>query len=171
MQTEIQNLTEPPALLIGTPGRIGDHIRRSTFVLDGITTLILDEFDKSLALGFEEEMSFIIGSLKTLTRRILVSATAGIAIPEFAGVRDLTVLDCTNASETTDNFTLKLVLSEEKDKVHRLFALLWYFNSEPALINCNHLDAVERTSSHLKEKGIEKDAFHGGMEQMEREQT
>jgi superfamily II DNA/RNA helicase len=171
MQTEIQNLAEPPALLIGTPGRIGDHLRRSTFVPEGITTLILDEFDKSLALGFEEEMSFIIGSLKNINKRVLVSATASVAIPEFTGVGELTVLDYVNTGAATDALSLRLVLSEEKDKVNKLADLLCHINSEPALIFCNHRDAVERTSSMLKEKGIENAAFHGGMEQMEREQT
>jgi superfamily II DNA/RNA helicase len=158
-------------LLIGTPGRIGDHIRRATFQTDGITTLVLDEFDKSLALGFEEEMSFVIGSLKNLTKRVLVSATAGIAIPAFTGVADMAVLEFTDTTESTDNLTLKLVLSEEKDKSDRLFELLCFIHSEPALIFCNHRDAVERTSALLKEKGIENAAFHGGMEQMQREQT
>lgn len=172
MQTEIQNLAEPPALLIGTPGRIADHIKRATFVRDAVTTLVLDEFDKSLALGFEEDMSYIFGSLKNLDKKIFVSATASVAIPEFAGAADdLTVLDHINESTATDALTLKLVISEEKDKANKLADLLSYISSEPALIFCNHRDAVERTTTLLKEKGIECSAFHGGMEQMQREQT
>jgi ATP-dependent RNA helicase DeaD len=62
-------------------------------------------------------------------------------------------------------------VSEEKDKVGRLAELLSYINTEPAIIFCNHRDAVERTATLLKEKGIECAAFHGGMEQMQREQT
>jgi superfamily II DNA/RNA helicase len=172
MQTEIQNLAEPPALLIGTPGRIADHIKRATFERDAVTTLILDEFDKSLALGFEEDMSYIFGSLKNLNKKILVSATASVAIPEFANIGDdLMVSDHIDTNATADALTLKLVLSEEKDKVNRLVELLSYINTEPALIFCNHRDAVERTATLLKEKGIECAAFHGGMEQMQREQT
>jgi len=171
MQTEIQNLTEPPALLIGTPGRIGDHIKRATFSLDSVTTLILDEFDKSLALGFEEEMSYIMGSLKHLNKKIFVSATASVDIPAFAGIGELTVLNFSDTEESTDALSLKLVLSDEKDKVDKLVELLSYIHSEPALIFCNHRDAVERTCTLLKEKGIESAAFHGGMEQMQREQT
>ncbi len=172
MQTEIQNLTEPPALLIGTPGRIADHIKRATFSREAVTTLILDEFDKSLALGFEEDMSYIFGSLKALNKKIFVSATESVAIPEFAQAGDgLTVLDFINEQPIGDALTLQLVLSEEKDKVNRLVDLLSFIQSEPALIFCNHRDAVERTASLLKEKGIECAAFHGGMEQMQREQT
>lgn len=172
MQTEVQNLTEPPALLVGTPGRIADHIKRATFSREDITVLILDEFDKSLALGFEEDMSYIFGSLQHLNKKIFVSATASVAIPEFAGVADdLTVLDYIKEQPLGDALTLKLVISEEKDKVNRLVELLSFIQSEPALIFCNHRDAVERTASLLKEKGIECAAFHGGMEQMQREQT
>jgi superfamily II DNA/RNA helicase len=172
MQTEIQNLAEPPALLIGTPGRIADHIKRATFARDAVSTLVLDEFDKSLALGFEEDMSYIFGSLQHLDKKIFVSATASVAIPEFAGAADdLTVLDHIHESVSNDALTLKLVISEEKDKANKLAGLLSLISSEPALIFCNHRDAVERTTTLLREKGIECAAFHGGMEQMQREQT
>ncbi len=171
MQTEIQNLAEPPALLIGTPGRIGDHIKRATFVTDLLTTVIFDEFDKSLALGFEEEMNYIISSLKKVTKKIFVSATATITIPEFAATGELTLLDFISEHDTTNALDIKLVFSDEKDKVNKLYDLLCYINTEPALIFCNHRDAVERTSALLKEKGIENVPFHGGMEQMQREQA
>jgi superfamily II DNA/RNA helicase len=172
MQTEIQNLAEPPALLIGTPGRIADHIKRATFAREAVTTLVLDEFDKSLALGFEEDMSYIFGSLKQLGKKIFVSATASVDIPDFAGVADdLAVLNYIDETRNADALTLKLVVSDEKDKVGRLAALLSFISAEPAIIFCNHRDAVERTSTMLKEKGIECAAFHGGMEQMQREQT
>jgi superfamily II DNA/RNA helicase len=172
MQTEIQNLAEPPALLIGTPGRIADHIKRATFAREAVTTLVLDEFDKSLALGFEEDMSYIFGSLKQLGKKIFVSATASVDIPDFAGVADdLAVLNYIDETRNAAALTLKLVVSDEKDKVGRLAALLSFISSEPAIIFCNHRDAVERTSAMLKEKGIECAAFHGGMEQMQREQT
>ena len=171
MQTEIQNLAEPPALLVGTPGRIADHIKRLTFSSDALTTLVLDEFDKSLALGFEEEMTYIIGSLKNISKRIFVSATQAVEVPAFALAGEITTLDFIHVADTTDALSLKLVLSEEKDKAGKLFDLLCHINNEPALIFCNHRDAVERTSDLLKEKGIENAAFHGGMEQMQREQA
>jgi ATP-dependent RNA helicase DeaD len=171
MQTEIQNLVEPPALLIGTPGRIGDHFRRETLSLNSIKTLVLDEFDKSLALGFEEEMRFVIEALPALSKRVLVSATAAIQVPEFTGVTHLQVLDFIDPIDADENLSLQLVISEDKDKVDRLVQLLSYIGAEPTLIFCNHRDAVERTSQLLQQKGIPNAAFHGGMEQMQREQT
>jgi superfamily II DNA/RNA helicase len=92
-ETEENNLKQPPALLIGTPGRLADHIRRGNITVDSIETLVLDEFDKSLELGFHAEMSFIIGSLKSLTKKILTSATKGLEIPAFIGIDDLATLD------------------------------------------------------------------------------
>ena len=74
LETEIKNLSQPPAILIGTPGRIADHLERGSFSTDTIETLVLDEFDKSLQLGFHEQMSFIINRLPKLNKRILVSA-------------------------------------------------------------------------------------------------
>lgn len=172
MATEIQNLTTPPALLIGTPGRIADHITRRTFELDGIVTLVLDEFDKSLDLGFHDQMSFIIGNLSKLNKRVLVSATAGIQIPEFTGLGEPTVLDFLpeNASENT-SLTMKLVISDEKDKLDTVFDLVCSLNSESALIFCNHRDAAERTSEFLNQKGVVATFYHGGMEQDERERA
>jgi superfamily II DNA/RNA helicase len=86
IETEIKNLSNPPAVLIGTPGRIADHIDRETFKTDHILTLVLDEFDKSLQLGFHEQMSYIIARLPKLNKRILVSATSAIEIPKYTKV-------------------------------------------------------------------------------------
>ena len=65
-EIEENNLIQPPALIVGTPGRLCDHIRRGNITIDDIKTLVLDEFDKSLELGFLEEMEFIINSLKNV---------------------------------------------------------------------------------------------------------
>ncbi len=172
MPTEIQNLAEPPAILVGTPGRVADHIKRATFSREALQVFILDEFDKSLALGFEEDMSYIFGTLPGQPKKIFVSATASVPIPDFAGVGDdLRVLDFLADRKEGQVLHLRSVISEDKDKVNRLVELLSYIKNEPALIFCNHRDAVERTAGLLKEKGIECAAFHGGMEQMQREQT
>jgi superfamily II DNA/RNA helicase len=82
-ETEENNLKEAPALIVGTPGRLADHIRRGNIVARNITTLVLDEFDKSLEQGFEEEMSFVIKSVPNLQKRMLTSATAAVEIPAF----------------------------------------------------------------------------------------
>jgi len=171
IDTEIKNLSNPPAILIGTPGRIADHIERGTFRLDKIQTLILDEFDKSLQLGFHEEMSFIIGKLSKLNKRVLVSATSGVEIPKYTRVVNPVVLDFIPNEEQKTNLSVKMVLSKEKDKINTLFHLICSLKSQSAIIFCNHRDAAERISDTLNEKGIYSVYYHGGMDQDERERA
>jgi superfamily II DNA/RNA helicase len=171
IDTEIKNLSNPPAVLIGTPGRIADHIERETFKLDTIVTLVLDEFDKSLQLGFHEQMSFIISKLTKLNKRILVSATAAIEIPKYTGVFHPTVLDFIPTEEEHLNLSLKMVVSKEKDKINSLFNLICSLKSQSAIIFCNHREAAERISDTLNEKGIYATYYHGGMDQDERERA
>ncbi len=171
VETEIKNLSNPPAVLIGTPGRIADHITRRSFSLEGIHTLVLDEFDKSLALGFHDEMDFIISGLRNLRKRVLVSATSGISIPDFIRLKSPTKLTFTAEDDGQSGLTTEVVYSESKDKIDTLFELLCTLNSDSALIFCNHRDAAERTSELLNERGIHSLVYHGGMEQADRERA
>ena len=86
LRTEKKSLEHPPTLLIGTPGRLVDHIERGNVDLETVRTLILDEFDKSLELGFTEEMKIILSQLPRVKRRVLTSATSAIEIPDFTGI-------------------------------------------------------------------------------------
>lgn len=171
IDTEIKNLSNPPAILIGTPGRIADHIERGTFRLDKIQTLVLDEFDKSLQLGFHEQMSFVIGKLSKLNKRVLVSATSGIEIPKYTRVVNPLVLDFIPETKEENNLSLQMVISKEKDKLMTLFQLICSLKSEAAIVFCNHRDAAERISDTLNEKGIYSTYYHGGMDQEERERA
>ena len=171
IETEIKNLSNPPAILIGTPGRIADHIDRGTFKTDRITTLILDEFDKSLQLGFHEQMTFIISNLNKLNKRVLVSATSGIEIPRYTRITNPTVLDFIPSEEEKTNLSTKMVISKDKDKIDTLFQLICSLKSEAAIVFCNHRDAAERISDALNDKGIYATYYHGGMDQDERERA
>ncbi len=173
MQTEIKNLQNPPTVLVGTPGRIADHITRNTLKLDATTVLILDEFDKSLAMGFEDQMSYVVNHLKYLQKRVMVSATAKVQVPAFMGNIYPKVLNFNLEEEkTTDQLELKTVFSEDKDKIDRLYELLCHIGAEGAIIFCNHRETTERTVELLQEKGIASITFfHGGMEQLDRERA
>jgi superfamily II DNA/RNA helicase len=169
-ETEENNLKEAPALIIGTAGRLADHIRRNNFELDTIKTLVLDEFDKSLELGFTEEMSFIIGALKNIKKRILTSATYAVNIPDFIKLKDEVRLDFLPQGEQTENMLeIQKISSPDKDKIDTLFKLICYLGNRSTIVFCNHRTAVERTSNLLTEKGILNVFYHGGMEQQERD--
>ena len=171
-ETEENNLKQCPAVIIGTPGRVADHIRRNNFELEQITTLVLDEFDKSLELGFQEEMSFIIGLLPSVKKRILTSATEAVGIPGFIGLTSpvrLNFLSATIEKDEADELVIMTVISSDKDKSDTLFRLICMVGNKSMIIFCNHRESVERTNSLLKEKGIVTVFYHGGMEQQERE--
>jgi len=171
-RTEKNSLTQLPAVLIGTPGRIAFHIRNDHFETGTIHTLVLDEFDKSLEFGFKEEMSFIISRLIKLHKRILTSATRMDEVPAFTGIKNPVELNFLNsASPTTAGLKLKYLKAENADKLQILFALICKLQNKPALVFCNHREAVERISLLLSEKGLAHGVFHGGLEQEERERV
>ena len=122
-EIEENNLVEAPALIIGTPGRIADHLRRNNIKPETIRMLVLDEFDKSLELGFLEEMSFIMDNLKNLEKRILTSATYAVEIPSFHGFEDAKTIDFLSGN-SSPALELKVVESLDKDKIDTLVKLL-----------------------------------------------
>jgi superfamily II DNA/RNA helicase len=168
---EVNNLSQPPAVLIGTPGRILYHIRKESFKTDSIHTLILDEFDKALEFGFQPDMASIIDRLPGLKKRILTSATRMDEIPRFTGVTDPVELDYLTKNSISPDLQLKMVISPAEDKLDTLFSLICKIGNKPTLIFCNHRDAVERISDLLYDREIIHDIFHGGMEQDDREKA
>ena len=168
---EINNLTQAPAVLIGTPGRIAYHLKNNNFEPKTIKTLVLDEFDKALELGFEEDMNFIINSLKNVSQRFLTSATAMDNIPKFVGLDNEKTINFLKLGEVKPNIQLKKVMTIPEEKLETLFKLICKIGNKRTLIFCNHRDAVDRISELLREKGIDRETFHGGMEQDERERA
>ena len=169
---EKNNLSHPPALLVGTPGRIAYHLRNKNFDVNDLQTLVLDEFDKSLELGFMEDMSEIIGGLTHLRKRLLISATSMDEIPEFTGVKRPQVLNYLHAkSPTKSELKVKFIRAFDTDKLETLFSLTCFLQNKPTLVFCNHRDSVDRISALLKEKSLAHGVFHGGMEQEDREKA
>jgi superfamily II DNA/RNA helicase len=163
------DLAHTPSIIIGTPGRVADHIRRKTFVTSSIKTLVLDEFDKSLEVGFEVEMREIIENLKKIEKRILTSATQDIKIPEFVGVKNEIVINYLNTKTTA--LSIEIVNSQEKNKLQALVDLLYHIGNEPGIIFCNFKNTINYVSDFLKQKHIPHGHFYGGMEQIERERA
>ena len=169
-EIEENNLVQPPAIVIGTAGRMADHIRRNNIDLSKIKFLVLDEFDKSLELGFLEEMEFIIESIPDVEKRMLTSATFTEEIPAFVKMDGAEVLNfLPEQSSSPDVLRIHSVLSPEKDKLDSLLQLVCYTGNTSTIIFCNHRDAVERVSDFLADQGIVNVFYHGGMEQHDRE--
>ena len=163
------DLKSAPAILVGTPGRIADHLRRKTFSVENIVTLVLDEFDKSLEIGFESEMSDIFNHLPNIDRRVLTSATKNIKIPSFVGLKDEVVIDHLNQEQS--KLLIKKVISEDKNKLQALLNLVHHIGKKPGIIFCNFKNSIEYVSDYLTNNNIQHGCFHGGMEQIERERV
>ncbi len=172
-QTRIEqnNLLESPAVLIGTPGRIAYHLRNENFDPTTITTLVLDEFDKALEFGFQEDMRFIIEQMTNLKQRILTSATRMRILPAFAGLDNHEEVNFLNNQQAKPRLTYKKITTIAEEKLDALFKLICKVGDKRMLIFCNHRDAVDRIGDLLEHKGISREVFHGGMEQDERERA
>jgi len=171
VKIERNNLSQPPAVLVGTPGRIAHHLRRESFTTNTIKTLILDEFDKALEFGFQEDMTYIIRQLGHLNKRILTSATKMDEIPAFTGIHNPKEVDFLQNQTNAPDLKLKAVISPAADKLDTLFSLLCKIGDKATLVFCNHRDAVERISDLLWDRGLVHDIFHGKMEQEDRERA
>lgn len=171
VKTERNNFEQPPAVLIGTPGRIAYHLRHENFDESGITTLVLDEFDKALEFGFQDDMSYIIGKLLSLKQRMLTSATAMEEIPGFTGIDEPIEINFLKDAAVVPDLKLKKVNTTAADKLDTLLKLICKIGDKRTLIFCNHRETVDRISDLLIDQDLAHDIFHGGMEQDERERA
>jgi superfamily II DNA/RNA helicase len=163
------DLKRRPAVLIGTPGRISDHLRRKSFSTEYINALVLDEFDKSLEVGFEVEMRQIIEYLPNINKKIMTSATLGVEVPEFVNLISPITMDY--LEEVITQLQVKNVISPTKDKLDTLLDLIAHIGIQNGIIFCNYKDSIQRVSDHLSENNISHGTFYGGMEQFERERA
>lgn len=161
------------AIIIGTPGRITDHLSKGNFDPKTIYTLIIDEFDKSLEFGFHDEMAEIIAQLPGLQKRMLLSATDAEEIPQFTGLNQTVKLNFLPDEPEEQESRLKLmkIVSPAKDKIDTLFNLLCTVGSSASIVFCNHRDAVDRVHKLLEDRKLSAERFHGGMEQPDRERA
>ena len=163
------DLKHRPAILVGTPGRIADHIRRDTFKTSQIKTLVLDEFDKSLEVGFQNQMTDICSQLPELKKKILTSATQKVHIPKFVGLKNPVYVNFIKESES--QLEVKAIISPSKDKMKTLVRVIDHLGNQPGIIFCNFKESINRISEHLRANNINHGCFYGGMEQKDRERT
>ena len=161
------NLKHVPAIIVGTPGRLADHLNRNTFSLDFVKTMVLDEFDKSLEIGFEDELKIICSSLYHVKKRILTSATNQVEIPRFVNLESPKIVN--NLKKGDGVLKIKSILSADKDKLESLSDALLKLNGKSGILFCNYKDSINRVSDFLSHKGISHGCFYGGLEQHDRE--
>ncbi len=160
-----------PSIIIGTPGRLNDHLEKGNIDATTITTLVIDEFDKCLELGFQGEMQQVVDKLPAVKHRYLTSATDMDELPAFTVMRRAVKLNYLSAIENEDKVHTYIVHSESKDKLHTLYKLLCTLDGGQAIVFLNHREAVDRVATYLREQKLYFEAYHGGMEQEVRERA
>lgn len=161
-----------PSVIVGTPGRMNDHLEKQNFDASTVKLLVIDEFDKCLEFGFQEEMSDVISKLPKLRCRFLLSATDAEEIPHFTGLNRTVKLNFLDPDGgVSERLHLYKVISPVKDKLETLYKLLCCLGNQSTLVFCNHRESVDRVGKYLHSMKVYCETFHGGMEQDDRERA
>ena len=159
-----------PQIVFGTPGRLIDHLDKDNLSASAIRTLVIDEFDKCLDMGFADEMKALMHRLKEVRRHVLLSATEADVIPQFVNMKRVSVIDYRDAHENeASRVCVQQLFSPSKDKLETLYAYLCTTDGQSTIVFANHRDSVQRIGDFLTERGFVVSIFHGGFDQQQRE--
>lgn len=173
VEDEVNTLSVTPDIIVATPGRLLDHLKRGN--VDPVPTriLILDEYDKSLELGFEDDMRKIFNRLKNVSRIILTSATATTVLPGFIKLDNPLEIDYSgNSGDVRERMKIYRV-DTDKDKLESLLGLLRSISKEDVpertIIFVNHRESAIRVAEFLKKHKVSCALYHGELDQYQRE--
>ena len=168
---EENSLSAIPDIVVATPGRLLDHSNRGNVDLRSVRILILDEFDKSLELGFQDEMRKLSNRMQNVSRLILTSATDIDEFPKFIKIDDAVTLNFLKVNATEERLKVYRTVSDQKDKLESLFNLLSNLDNGKTIIFSNYRESAERIFEFLKQKNLPVGIYHGGLDQIEREKA
>jgi len=167
---ERQSLSVVPSIIVSTPGRLLDHINREHINVFTTRLLVLDEFDKSLELGFHDEMKRILRRMPNILRRTLTSATMIDEFPDFLRLHQVRIVNfLADKKELDSRLTVWSVRSDAKDKLEAALSLLKSITPGRTIIFANHRESAERIQEFLVQRGVSAGLYHGGLDQQERE--
>ena len=167
---ERQSLSVVPSIIVSTPGRLLDHINREHINVFTTRLLVLDEFDKSLELGFHDEMKRILRHMPNIARRTLTSATMIDEFPDFLRLHQVRIVNfLADKKELDSRLTVWSVRSDAKDKLEAALSLLKSITPGRTIIFANHRESAERIQEFLVQRGVSAGLYHGGLDQQERE--
>ncbi len=173
MGPQIGSLEHGAHILVGTPGRILDHMSKGRISLDELNTLVLDEADRMLDMGFEDAIDTIIEQAPSERQTLLFSATFPHDIETLAAKvmkqPEMVKVESTHQHSTIEQRFFKLNTTEERDDA--LEALLLTHKPESSVVFCNTKKEVQNVTDELSHRGFSVVELHGDMEQREREQA
>ncbi len=170
MEDEKKSLSAVPDIIVATPGRLVDHLQRATLSLEQATTLVIDEYDKCLELGFEAEMKKIVKRMTGVKNLCLTSATTLAEWPSYLPKEGWTTLDYAAAgAPAAGKLQLVEVPSTSRDKLDTLEALLRSLPDGRVMVFVNHRESAQRVYDTLKKAGFPVGIYHGALDQYQRE--
>ena len=173
MEKQIMELKRGANIVIGTPGRVMDHIRRRTLKLDNIRTVILDEADEMLNMGFREDIESILSDIPNERQTVLFSATMP---PEILAITEKyqnepVQIKIKSAQKTVDSIKQYYFMVAMGRKTDALKLLLAAYSPESAMVFCNTKKMVDELTEELVKSGIRAAGLHGDMKQTQRTQV
>ncbi|EKE75566.1 DEAD/DEAH box helicase [Oceanibaculum indicum] len=170
MRQERRALADGPHIVVGTPGRLRDHITRGSLDISGLRVVVLDEADEMLDLGFREDLEFILAAAPQERRTFLFSATFARPIVQLARrfQRDAVRLSTVAESQPHEDIDYRLLMVAPTERENAIINALLYYDSQNALVFCGTRDAVRHLTSRLANRGFRVVALSGELTQAER---
>jgi len=164
---QLGKLKKGAQIVVGTPGRLIDHIKRKTVKLDHIETIILDEADEMLKMGFREDIEFVLDGIDRKVQTVLFSATFPKSIMEIAAryQEDPDIVKIKAKRITTDTILQQYVNVKRRDKYEAMQRLIETVNPKRCIVFCNTKSKVDELTDELQNSGYRTDKIHGDLKQ------
>ena len=170
---QIRVLKKGVHIVVGTPGRVIDHLNRGTLNLIGVETVVLDEADEMLDMGFREDIEYILRNTPRQRQTMLFSATMNVEVRKIAKMYQINpkFIKVSQSRENIPKITQHYYKSDERAKVDDLCRLIDTYNPKLCLIFCNTKKRVDFVLKNLKKRGYAADSLHGDMTQKIRDKV
>ncbi|MDO5382684.1 MAG: DEAD/DEAH box helicase [Eubacteriales bacterium] len=170
---QIKSLKTGVQIIVGTPGRVMDHMRRKTVKFDSISTVVLDEADEMLDMGFRDDIETILTDTPDDRQTVMFSATMPKEIMEIAGKyqKNAKVIKVVRKELTVENIQQYYYEVRPKNKTEVLCRLIDIYNPRLSVVFCNTKRQVDELISELKGRGYFADGIHGDMKQQQRDRV
>lgn len=170
---QIKSLKNGVQIIVGTPGRVMDHMRRKTVKFDEVKMVVLDEADEMLDMGFREDMETILAGTPDERQTVMFSATMPKPILDIAGrfQKDPYVIKVVRKELTVENIEQFYYEVRPKNKPELLCRLIDIYNPKLSVVFCNTKRQVDELISELKGRGYFADGIHGDMKQQQRDRV
>ena len=171
IRRQIRALSQGVQIIVGTPGRVMDHLRRHTIKTDEIKMIVLDEADEMLDMGFREDIETVLEDMPEEHQMALFSATMPQAILDIAGTyqKDAVFVKVTPKEVTVSSIKQAYYRVAKKDKMEAMCRLLDYYQPVRSLVFCNTKRMVDEMTGILKDRGYDAEGLHGDLSQNQRD--